>query len=85
MNLGTAGQGDGDRFSEAQNPQIPSDPSKVSSETLARVARALADGGDTDLALKYLALALVRHEEHHRMIAETRPDLFAAYPEQWIQ
>jgi hypothetical protein len=52
---------------------IPSDPSKVSGLTLARVALTLFKEGDTDMGVKYLELAVERLEAR----AER-------YPEAWL-
>jgi hypothetical protein len=53
-------------------PDVPSDPSKISGETLARVALSLLKDGEIDLGIKYLQAAVERMP-------------LADYPERWIR
>jgi hypothetical protein len=59
-------QGDG------RAPTIPSDPDKISGETLARVALSLLKDGELDLGIKYLEAAVARMP-------------LLDYPERWIR
>jgi hypothetical protein len=53
-------------------PDVPSDPSKISGETLARVALSLLKDGELDLGIKYLEAAVARMP-------------LLDYPERWLR